>query len=228
MAQEGEESMPMLNSALQELGMLSQASPLRADYLNERERIKYGQGCIRPLYRVPCTSPQLPDQNPDHASASSSSSSLSSSLPNPTTLGLPRLSINSHFVTSISLGSERVEREARQRRLSGPPGPWPRRTRILTSPYLYLPRLPGFLPSPTHRHRCRVRFQEPVLSWRQRDFQVPQEEDLSAQLEGIRLETGTVPNLMPSNIVPSLTSQVNQMQLEGEEASIILTEEETT
>ena len=82
-----------------------------------------------------------------------------------------------------------------------------RRTRILTSPYLYLPgyRLPGFLPSPTHRHRfyfilvalqvimktsdvirCRVRFQEPVLSWRQRDLQVPLEEDLSAQLEGIR------------------------------------------
>jgi len=224
MAQEGEESMA-LNSALQELGMLSQASPLRADYISERERIKYGQGCIRPLYRVPCSSPQ-PDQNPDHASGSSST--LSSSLPNPTTLGLPRLSINSHFVTSISLGSERVEREARQRRLSGPPGPWPRRTRILTSPYLYLPRLPGFLPSPTHRHRCRVRFQEPVLSWRQRDLQVPLEEDLSAQLEGIRLETGTVPNLMPSNIVPSLTSQVNQMQLEGEEASIILSEEETT
>jgi len=222
MAQEGEESMA-LNSALQELGMLSQASPLRADYLSEREKIKYGQGCIRPLYRVPCSSPQ-PDQNPDHASGTSS---LSSSLPNPTTLGLPRLSINSHFVTSISLGSERVEREARQRRLSGPPGPWPRRTRILTSPYLYLPRLPGFLPSPTHRHRCRVRFQEPVLSWRQRDLQVPLEEDLSAQLEGIRLETGTVPNLMSSNIVPSLTSQVNQMQLEGEEASLILSEEET-
>ena len=34
--------------------------------------------------------------------------------------------------------------------------------------------------------RCRVRFQEPVLSWRQRDLQVPLEEDLSAQLEGIR------------------------------------------
>ena len=100
MAQEGEESMA-LNSALQELGMLSQASPLRADYISERERIKYGQGCIRPLYRVPCSSPQ-PDQNPDHASGSSST--LSSSLPNPTTLGLPRLSINSHFVTSISLG----------------------------------------------------------------------------------------------------------------------------
>lgn len=99
MAQEGEESMA-LNSALQELGMLSQASPLRADYLSEREKIKYGQGCIRPLYRVPCSSPQ-PDQNPDHASGTSS---LSSSLPNPTTLGLPRLSINSHFVTSISLG----------------------------------------------------------------------------------------------------------------------------
>jgi len=213
-----------LNSALQELGMLSQASPLRADYLSEREKIKYGQGCIRPLYRVPCSSPQ-PDHNPDHASGTSS---LSSSLPSPSTLGLPRLSINSHFVTSISLGSERVEREARQRRLSGPPGPWPRRTRILTSPYLYLPRLPGFLPSPTHRHRCRVRFQEPVLSWRQRDLQVPLEEDLSAQLEGIRLETGTVPNLMPSNIVPSLTSQVNQMQLESEEASIILSEEETS
>jgi len=209
-----------LNSALQELGMLSQASPLRADYLTEREKIKYGQGCIRPLYRVPCSSPQ-----PDPASGGSP---LSSSLPSPSTLGLPRLSINSHFVTSISLGSERVEREARQRRLSGPPGPWPRRTRILTSPYLYLPRLPGFLPSPTHRHRCRVRFQEPVLPWRQRNLQVPLEEDLSAQLEGIRLETGTVPNLMPSNIVPSLTSQVNQMQLEGEEASIILSEEETS
>merc|ERR1719430_1728633 len=214
-----------LNSALQELGMLSQASPLRADYLSEREKIKYGQGCIRPLYRVPCSSPQ-PDHNSDPASGAPSS--LSSSLPNPSTLGLPRLSINSHFVTSITLGSERVEREARQRRLSGPPGPWPRRTRILTSPYLYLPRLPGFLPSPTHRHRCRVRFQEPVLSWRQRDLQVPLEEDLSAQLEGIRLETGTVPNLMPSNIVPSLTSQVNQMQLEGEEASINLLEEETS
>merc|ERR1719458_1327339 len=162
MAQEGEESMA-LNSALQELGMLSQAKAkaLRADYLSEREKIKYGQGCIRPLYRVPCSSPQ-PDHNSDHASGTSS---LSSSLPSPSTLGLPRLSINSHFVTSISLGSERVEREARQRRLSGPPGPWPRRTRILTSPYLYLPRLPGFLPSPTHRHsdviRCRVRFQEP-------------------------------------------------------------------
>ena len=99
MAQEGEESMA-LNSALQELGMLSQASPLRADYLSEREKIKYGQGCIRPLYRVPCSSPQ-PDHNPDHASGTSS---LSSSLPSPSTLGLPRLSINSHFVTSISLG----------------------------------------------------------------------------------------------------------------------------
>jgi len=73
-----------------------------------------------------------------------------------------------------------------------------------------------------------VRFQEPVLPWRQRNLQVPLEEDLSAQLEGIRLETGTIPNLMPSNIVPSLTSQVNQMQLEGEEASIILSEEETS
>ena len=40
MAQEGEESLA-LNSALQELGMLSQASPLRADYLSEREKIKY-------------------------------------------------------------------------------------------------------------------------------------------------------------------------------------------
>jgi len=221
MAQEGEEAMT-LDSALQELGMLSQASPLRSEYLNERERIKIGQGCIRPLYRVPCSSPQ-----PDPNSESGSSSPLSSSLPNPSTLGLPRLSINSHFVTSITLGSEQVDREARQRRLSGPPGPWPRRTRILTSPYLYLPRLPGFLPSPTHRHRCRVRFQEPVLSWRQREVQPPLEEDISAQLEGIRLETGTVPNLMPSSIVPSLTSQVNQMQLEGEEASIILSEEET-
>ena len=115
MAQEGEESMA-LNSALQELGMLSQASPLRADYLNERERIKYGQGCIRPLYRVPCSSPQ-PDQNPDHASGSSST--LSSSLPNPTTLGLPRLSINSHFVTSITLGrcrQHRLNTEKNQRR----------------------------------------------------------------------------------------------------------------
>jgi len=225
MAQEGEESLA-LNSALQELGMLSQASPLRADYLSEREKIKYGQGCIRPLYRVPCSSPQ-PDHNPENASGSSSSP-LSSSLPSPSTLGLPRLSINSHFVTSISLSSERVEREARQRRLSGPPGPWPRRTRIITSPYLYLPRLPGFLPSPTHRHRCRVRFQEPVLSWRQQDPQVPLEEDLSAQLEGIRLETGVVPNLMPASILPSLTSQVNQMQLEGEEASTIIFSEEET
>jgi len=225
MTQEGEES-TALNSALQELNAFPGFSPLRAEYLSEREKIKYGQGCIRPLYRVPCSSPQ-PEDNPDHASGNSPPS-LSSSLPSPTTLGLPRLSINSHFVTSISLGSERVEREARQRRLSGPPGPWPRRTRILTSPYLYLPRLPGFLPSPTHRHRCRVRFQEPVLSWRQRDLQVPLEEDLSAQLEGIRLETGTVPNLMPSNIVPSLTSQVNQMQLESEEASIVLLEEEDT
>lgn len=100
MAQEGEESLA-LNSALQELGMLSQASPLRADYLSEREKIKYGQGCIRPLYRVPCSSPQ-PDHNPENASGSSSSP-LSSSLPSPSTLGLPRLSINSHFVTSISL-----------------------------------------------------------------------------------------------------------------------------
>merc|ERR1712008_338467 len=97
MAQEGEGS---LNSALQELGMLSQASPLRADYISEREKIKYGQGCIRPLYRVPCSSPQ-PEHNPDHTGGASS---LSSSLPSPSTLGLPRLSINSHFVTSISLG----------------------------------------------------------------------------------------------------------------------------
>ena len=97
MAQEGEEAMT-LDSALQELGMLSQASPLRSEYLNERERIKIGQGCIRPLYRVPCSSPQ-----PDPNSESGTSSPLSSSLPNPSTLGLPRLSINSHFVTSISL-----------------------------------------------------------------------------------------------------------------------------
>merc|ERR1719458_1830036 len=111
MAQEGEESMA-LNSALQELGMLSQAKAkaLRADYLSEREKIKYGQGCIRPLYRVPCSSPQ-----PDPASGGSP---LSSSLPSPSTLGLPRLSINSHFVTSISLGRCRKYREARQRRLS--------------------------------------------------------------------------------------------------------------
>ena len=34
--------------------------------------------------------------------------------------------------------------------------------------------------------RCRVRFQEPVLSWRQREVQPPLEEDISAQLEGIR------------------------------------------
>ena len=101
MAQEGEESMA-LNSALQELGMLSQASPLRADYLTEREKIKYGQGCIRPLYRVPCSSPQ-----PDPASGGPP---LSSSLPSPSTLGLPRLSINSHFVTSISLGRCRKNR----------------------------------------------------------------------------------------------------------------------
>ena len=104
MAQEGEEAMT-LDSALQELGMLSQASPLRSEYLNERERIKIGQGCIRPLYRVPCSSPQ-----PDPNSESGSSSPLSSSLPNPSTLGLPRLSINSHFVTSITLGRCRQHR----------------------------------------------------------------------------------------------------------------------
>ena len=34
-----------------------------------------------------------------------------------------------------------------------------------------------------------MRFQEPVLSWRQQDPQVPLEEDLSAQLEGIRFVT---------------------------------------
>ena len=104
MAQEGEEAMT-LDSALQELGMLSQASPLRSEYLNERERIKIGQGCIRPLYRVPCSSPQ-----PDPSSESGTSSPLSSSLPNPSTLGLPRLSINSHFVTSITLGRCRQHR----------------------------------------------------------------------------------------------------------------------
>ena len=70
MAQEGEEAMT-LDSALQELGMLSQASPLRSEYLNERERIKIGQGCIRPLYRVPCSSPQ-----PDPSSESGTSSPL--------------------------------------------------------------------------------------------------------------------------------------------------------
>ena len=128
-----------------------------------------------------------------------------------------------------------------------------RRTRILTSPYLYLPRLPGFLPSPTHRHRwCfflfalfvymnnkkgkhqnnwkiamslgvvwgskslyslggRETFMFPsrkisVPNWRVSGLLVHWSWKL--QLKS-RLETGTVPNLMPSNIVPSLTSQVN-------------------
>ena len=44
--------------------------------------------------------------------------------------------------------------------------------------------------------RCRVRFQEPVLSWRQREVQPPLEEDISAQLEGIRSDLILCQNCM--------------------------------
>jgi len=85
----------------------------------------------------------------------------------------------------------------------------------VTSPYFYLPipRHPGLLPTPTHRPRCRVRFQDPPAAGGQG------EEELSSQLEGITLDSSRLPpafRLESSSAPPSLHPALLAARVERE------------
>lgn len=202
-----------LDSALAELGMLAQPSTLRLEYLQDRERgCTRERGALTSLCRLPRAG--LPDPG-----------LLASS---------PRLHLNSQFVTNISVGqSDRLESEVRARRMSGPPAPWPRRSRILTSPYLCLPlpRLPGVILSPghasLHRIRGRVRFKElsPACP-----AAYPLDEELTARLEAIKLDgrRGPQPGFSLGQAMSDpLCSEVKRLDLGSEEESgLVLSSEE--
>ena len=80
-----------LDSALQELGMLAEPSALRLDYLAEADRVRVGRGTIASLYRVPCSA--TPDPNAPLLSSSAPSLGIA----------MPRYSVNSDFVTNITV-----------------------------------------------------------------------------------------------------------------------------
>lgn len=229
------ETYPDLDSALAELGMLSQPSSFSLQYKLEADRVKAGRGTVTPLYRVPTSSSR-------HHRDTVEETVLDPAAPRDSSL-TPLVTVNTEFVTNICVSgtSERLENAARIRRMSGPPALWPRRSRIITSPYIYLPRVPG-IPSPTStsltRLRGRVRFSDlhhsPSSHGHGPAYLL--DEELTSKLEAIRLEPGAAysctNNQFNTNFgtgsQTALCKDVESLDLRpSEEASLFLSDEET-
>jgi len=131
---------------------------------------------------------------------------------------LPRVELNCEYVTHITCPrSRRLEREARVVGLSGCPSPWPRRTRILTSPYLYQPlppRLPGLLTNPSMgrlaRLRGRVRFLEVPPAVTGVEALNPSEDELTSRLSVNHSEDELTSRLSAIQLEPAAMSRLGQ------------------